>query len=53
MPFLTNSDNDIKQMLMSIGVDSFEDLISNIPAELRFKGQLRIPEAISEIEITQ
>ena len=53
MPFLTNSDSDIAEMLKTIGVGSFEDLIANIPADLRFKGQLQIPEAISEIEITR
>lgn len=40
-------------MLRTIGVGSFEELISNIPAELRFKGQLQIPPAVSELEITQ
>ncbi len=53
MPFLTNSEQDIKEMLQTIGVGSFEDLISNIPADLRFNGRLQIPEAISEIEVAQ
>ena len=53
MPFLTNSEQDIREMLRLIGVGSFEDLISNIPAELRYKGQLHIPDAISEIEVSQ
>jgi hypothetical protein len=53
MPFLTNSQSDIAAMLKTIGVGSFEDLIANIPADLRFNDQLQIPEAISEIEITR
>ena len=52
MAFLTNSDQDIKEMLSEIGVDKFDELISNIPNELRFKGNLDIPEAISEAEVT-
>jgi glycine dehydrogenase subunit 1 len=52
MAFLTNSDEDIKEMLSEIGVDNFNDLISNIPEDLRFKGNLDIPEAISEAEVT-
>jgi glycine dehydrogenase subunit 1 len=53
MPFLTNSEQDIKEMLQEIGVDEFEKLIANIPKNLRFQGSLEIPDAISEIEITQ
>ncbi len=52
MAFLTNSDEDIKEMLSEIGVANFNDLISNIPEDLRFKGNLDIPEAISEAEVT-
>jgi len=52
MPFLTNSEHDINEMLQRIGVNDFESLISNIPQELRFKGDLDIPDAISELEST-
>lgn len=52
MAFLTNSDEDIREMLSEIGVGNFNDLISNIPEDLRFKGKLDIPEAISEAEVT-
>ena len=51
MPFLTNSENDLKEMLQVIGVENFEQLIDRIPAELRFKGKLNIPAAVSELEI--
>ena len=51
MAFLTNSDQDIKEMLSEIGVTNFNELISNIPDELRFKGKLEIPDAISEAEV--
>ena len=51
MAFLTNSDQDIKKMLKSMNIDNFEQLISNIPADLRTKKELNLPEAVSEYEI--
>ena len=35
MPFIPHSEQDIKQMLSTIGVDSIEDLFDEIPADLR------------------
>jgi len=52
MPFLSNSENDILQMLQVIGVDNVEKLLKNIPSDIRFRGKLDIPEPISEIEVT-
>ena len=52
MPFLTNSDQDIQEMLHQIGVPEFETLLSNIPKDLLFKGKLAIPDEISELEAT-
>ena len=52
MPFLTNSDQDIQEMLHQIGVPEFESLLSNIPKNLLFKGKLAIPDEISELEAT-
>jgi len=37
-----------KEMLKAIGVDSFEDLLQDIPKEIRFKGKLDLPEPLSE-----
>ncbi len=53
MAFLSNSDQDFNEMLKAIGVSSFEELIANIPENLRFKGNLNLPEALSEWEVTQ
>ena len=50
MSYWTNSEQDIKDMLKTIGVNNFEELIANIPEKLRFKGEYRIPEALSELE---
>ncbi len=51
MPYLSNASTDIREMLKTIGVDSFEDLISNIPQTVRLKGEIPIPQAISELEV--
>jgi glycine dehydrogenase subunit 1 len=51
MNFLPNTDKDRAAMLKTIGVASIEDLFSDIPPALRFKGQLDVPEAVSEWEI--
>jgi glycine dehydrogenase subunit 1 len=48
MNFLPNTTKDREEMLKTIGVSSVEDLLSDIPTELRFKGELNVPEALSE-----
>ena len=52
MPFIPNTDDERKEMLAAIGVQNFEELISNIPDELRFKGKMDLPNPLSEMEIT-
>jgi glycine dehydrogenase subunit 1 len=53
MPFISNTDEQRKKMLQEIGVDSFEDLLKNIPEELFIKGKLNLPGPMSEMEIAQ
>ncbi|HOP49676.1 MAG TPA: aminomethyl-transferring glycine dehydrogenase subunit GcvPA [Ignavibacteriales bacterium] len=50
MAYIANTENDIKEMLEAIGVKTFDELISNIPEDLKFKGELNIPSEISEYE---
>jgi glycine dehydrogenase subunit 1 len=38
-------------MLDAIGVGSFEDLLADIPEDLRFKGSLKLPGPVSEMEV--
>ena len=52
MAYLSNSEQDFQQMLDAIGVDNFDQLISNIPEDLKFKDTLNIPKAESEFGIT-
>ncbi|NLA61104.1 MAG: hypothetical protein GX863_08470 [Firmicutes bacterium] len=40
-------------MLKTIGVQSIEDLFSDIPPALRFKGDMNLPAALSESEVAK
>jgi glycine dehydrogenase subunit 1 len=51
MPFIPNTDADRKAMLDRIGVKDFEELIENIPGELRYRQDFKLPEPLSELEI--
>ncbi len=48
--YLPLTDEDRREMLAVIGVDSVEDLFSDIPAEVRLKKDLELPPALSELE---
>ena len=50
--YIPNTVEDQKEMLTAIGVDSVEELFADIPGAVRFKGELNIPKALSEHEIT-
>jgi glycine dehydrogenase subunit 1 len=50
--FLPNSDDDItNSMLQSLGLQSIEELYSDVPKEVILGRPLNIPEAMSEIEL--
>lgn len=53
MPFVPASEKDRQYMLSKIGVDNFEQLIANIPSEVRYKGGMDFPEQLSEYEVTR
>jgi len=53
MNFLPNTDKDREEMLKVIGVSSVEELFGDIPPELRFKGDLKLPPALSEFELAR
>ncbi|MEX0929830.1 MAG: aminomethyl-transferring glycine dehydrogenase subunit GcvPA [Balneolales bacterium] len=50
MPFIPNTEEDQRLMLETIGTKKIEDLYSNIPGEVRFRGDLNLPPALSEWE---
>ena len=49
--YIPNGEEHRRRMLDEIGVDSFEDLLTPIPDEYRFRGELSLPPALSEIEL--
>lgn len=49
--YIPHTEEDIELMLRKIGVESIDDLYSDIPEEVIFKGEYDIPDAMSEIEI--
>jgi glycine dehydrogenase subunit 1 len=53
MPYIPNTDQDREEMLKSIGVESFRELLRNIPPETRLKSGLHLPAALSEFEVTK
>lgn len=53
MSFISNTDEDRRQMLETIGVDKFEDLLDTVPEEIQLKHDLDLPDALSELEVTK
>lgn len=53
MPFIPHTENDVKEMLAVIGAPSIEALFDEIPAALRTRALTGLPEALSEMEVTQ
>ena len=51
--YLPMTEQDKKQMLQTIGVESIDDLFADIPEEVRFKGLYNIKEAKSEAALTK
>ncbi len=50
--YIPNTVEDQKEMLAEIGVGSINELFADIPSTVRFKGELNIPKAMSEQEVT-
>jgi glycine dehydrogenase subunit 1 len=51
MPFIVNTDADRAEMLRKIGVGSFEELVVDIPEEIRLKRALDLFPAMGEPEV--
>ena len=51
--YLPMTEQDQREMLDSIGVDSVHDLFEDIPEQVRFKGDYKIKEAKSETELVK
>lgn len=53
MPFIPHSEQDIKEMLSTIGADSIDDLFDEIPQDLRCGELSSIPSGMTEMEVTR
>ena len=49
--YMPHSEEDIKVMLDKVGVNSLDDLYSDVPSEVILKREYDIPECMSEIEL--
>ncbi len=53
MPFIPHSEQDIAEMLVSIGVRGIDELFDEIPDALKTRGLSKVPAGASEMEITR
>ncbi len=53
MPFIPHTNNEIAQMLETIGADSLDDLFDEIPAHLRARELTAVPTGMTEMEISR
>lgn len=51
MKYFPHTADDLQEMLKVVGVSSLDELYSEIPEELKFKKELDLPSAMSEIEV--
>lgn len=51
--YFPHTEEEIREMLKVAGVKSLDDLYSDVPESIRFKGEYDIPEAKSELEIRE
>ncbi len=51
MKYFPHTADDISAMLKVVGVSSLDELYAEVPEELKFKRELALPSAMSEIEV--
>ena len=51
MRFIPHTEDEVRQMLATIGVERIEDLFRGIPAKLLLERPLAMPEGASELEV--
>ena len=49
--YFPHTEEDLQVMLDRVGIDSIDDLYSDIPEAIRFRRDYNLPEALSEVEI--
>ncbi len=53
MRYIPHTEEDVRQMLATIGVDSIEDLFEEVPDDLRLGREMELPEPLSESELVR
>ena len=53
MPFIPHTEQDVREMLSTIGVDAIEDLFDEIPAALKAADLTSIPEGLPEMAVSR
>ena len=53
MPFIPHTEQDIRDMLETVGVSDIEQLFDEIPAELRCRALEQIPPGMNEQELSR
>ena len=51
--YFPHTEEDLRQMLERVGVESLDDLYAHIPDAIRFKGDYQLPSEMSELEVRQ
>ena len=51
--YLPHTDNDLQSMMDVVGIHSLDELYAEVPEQIRFKGDYKLPEAMSEVEVRQ
>lgn len=49
--YLPTTEQDKREMLDALGIQSVDELFSDIPEDVRFKGELKVSQALSEPEL--
>lgn len=52
-PYISLTDQDVKDMLENLGMSSLEELYSDVPKEFMLKNELNIPKSKSELEVNR
>jgi glycine dehydrogenase subunit 1 len=52
MRYLPHTDDEISAMLKVIGVESLDELFSTVPEDCRLRGNLNLPESLTEWELS-
>ena len=51
--YFPHTEADIESMLATVGIGSIDELYSDVPEAVRFKGDYQLPSEMSELEVRQ